>query len=248
MRLFFQSAAGAFIGKLLAALLIAVCVALGVGPEEWAAFVLGDLSYFRQILARIGFVSLAAVVFGSLIWPKLRSSLKGIKFRLPISRNAGHLSDQEISRRIFHFRSDVRFDRLEEYMVRLELAFFNCSDHGVVVERVTGLIICDPPFDAFPLETPHLDMGQTATEGRPVDHFVVMIEQRVPRELVPLITQKLAASMPFSFTLTGLTLWLRRLSGDNSFAVDLWHGISCEKKRDHIVCAEVKPAAGRTIV
>jgi len=91
-------------------------------------------------------------------------------------------------------------------------------------------------------------MGQTATEGRPVDHFVVMIEQRVPRELVPLITQKLAASMPFSFTLTGLTLWLRRLSGDNSFAVDLWHGISCEKKRDHIVCAEVKPAAGRTIV
>ena len=70
MRVFSKAAAGAFVGKCFASLLIAICVALGFGPEQWASFLLGDLSgYLGRVLARIGFLALGFTTFAFLARP-----------------------------------------------------------------------------------------------------------------------------------------------------------------------------------
>jgi hypothetical protein len=175
-----------------------------------------------------------------------RSLFRNWKFRWPITRRKQQPCETaELPDRIFHFRSDVDFKRLDEFQVKLELAFFNGSNIRVVVDKITGLIICNPPFDAFPLEGPHLAVNQTAAEGRPFDRFGVTVEQRMPRELVPLIIQKLDTGMPFSFTLTSLMIWLRPVNGEDPFTAKLWHGIHCEKKQDYILCGEIRALSGR---
>ena len=82
----------------------------------------------------------------------------------PISRRIEKLRIS-LADRIFHFGSHLIFDRLNEFQITLELDFFNGNDETVVIERVAGLIIWDPPFDAFALEPPHLDVSQTVAEG-----------------------------------------------------------------------------------
>ena len=53
---------GAWAGKIAAALFIAVCAALGFGPEKWATYVLSGL--VEPLAARIGFIALGgAAVF-----------------------------------------------------------------------------------------------------------------------------------------------------------------------------------------
>jgi len=59
--------AGGFFGKLLAALLIAVCVVLGFGPDTWAKFMIGE--WATPLIARIGFVLLAIVTAFAILWP-----------------------------------------------------------------------------------------------------------------------------------------------------------------------------------
>jgi hypothetical protein len=55
--------AGSLLGRLLAALLIAVCVVLGFGPDRWAAFVIGGLPlWITPPALRLALLLLAAVV------------------------------------------------------------------------------------------------------------------------------------------------------------------------------------------
>jgi hypothetical protein len=56
----------AFLGKVAAALFIAVCIALGFGPTEWAAMILGT---DPTLLARAGFLFLALLAAVGLLWP-----------------------------------------------------------------------------------------------------------------------------------------------------------------------------------
>lgn len=63
MRSFWQAVAGAFFGKLLAALFIVICMALGFGPGKWAAVVIGASQTEWIWAARAGFITLAIAVF-----------------------------------------------------------------------------------------------------------------------------------------------------------------------------------------
>ncbi len=169
----------------------------------------------------------------------------GNKNAIPARATDDALAKFPLTDRIYHFRSDVNFDRIGEYLIKFELAFFNGTGERIVIEKVSGLVTCDPPFNEFHLEPSYMAANQTTTEARPLDRFGVTVEQRVPRELAPLIIQKLDTGMPFSFTLTGLMISLRPASGTASFTAKLWHGISCEKNRNYIVCAECVPMSGR---
>jgi hypothetical protein len=172
---------------------------------------------------------------------RIQRRIGELEFRWPISRRVRQSSLIAPAERVFHFGSLLIFERLHEFMFQLKLEFFNGNYEAVVIERVTGVIGCDSPFDAFVLDAPHLDMSKTSTEGKPLNPFEVTMEQRIPIELAPLLAQKLDAGLPFSFTLTGLTLWLRSVSGGESFPATLWHGIKC-KKRQAVVCGRITQA------
>jgi hypothetical protein len=96
MRPFLQSAAGAFVGKILAAIFIAVCVAVGFGPDAWATFLLGDLSSLARIISRIGFLLLAMTVVCFVIWPKLRPWWRRLGFRWPVTFH-NQITTEELS-------------------------------------------------------------------------------------------------------------------------------------------------------
>jgi hypothetical protein len=59
----------AFSGKIAATLFIAVCIALGFGPTEWAAMLLG---VEFQLIGRAIFVLLAMATLAGLLWPYWR--------------------------------------------------------------------------------------------------------------------------------------------------------------------------------
>src|SRR6266852_4092774 len=61
--------AGAFLGKITAALFVAICVALGFGPTEWAAMILGVEPSW---IGRAVFVFLAVATIVSLLSPYWR--------------------------------------------------------------------------------------------------------------------------------------------------------------------------------
>jgi len=58
----------AFLGRIAAYLFVAICAALGFGPPEWAAMILGT---DPSLLARAGFLILAALTFAVVAGPHL---------------------------------------------------------------------------------------------------------------------------------------------------------------------------------
>jgi hypothetical protein len=67
MRPFLSAFMGGFLGKIAAAIFIAVCVLLGFGPNEWAAYVVPFA--VPVILIRAGFLVLAALTLVGLLSP-----------------------------------------------------------------------------------------------------------------------------------------------------------------------------------
>jgi hypothetical protein len=72
-----------FLGKLAGALFIAICLALGFGPDRWAKFIVtGFPTWVTPGLAQAVFATLAAITFISLTWsPWMR--LAGLLWRRP---------------------------------------------------------------------------------------------------------------------------------------------------------------------
>jgi hypothetical protein len=67
--IFTKAFAGGFFGKLAETLFIAVCLALGFGPDEWAKFIMTGLPIgVTPVLAQAVFLTLAALTFGALTW------------------------------------------------------------------------------------------------------------------------------------------------------------------------------------
>lgn len=58
-----------FVGRLAAALFIAICVFLGFGPKEWAAFVISGRQWVTPAVAQWAFLGLGALVLGSMLGP-----------------------------------------------------------------------------------------------------------------------------------------------------------------------------------
>jgi len=57
---FARALAGSLVGKIIAGLFVAVCIALGFGPEKWAAFMIAELPlWITPTVARFAFVFLA---------------------------------------------------------------------------------------------------------------------------------------------------------------------------------------------
>ena len=66
--------AGGFVGKVLGTLVVAICLALGVGPDEWADFIITGLPHWvTPVLARTVFLVLAVTVSALLGWTIMRS-------------------------------------------------------------------------------------------------------------------------------------------------------------------------------
>jgi hypothetical protein len=68
MNTFIKAGIGALAGKLIAALFIAICATIGLGPEKWAAFLVEGLpNWVTPDKVRIAFLILASLVFYFLI-------------------------------------------------------------------------------------------------------------------------------------------------------------------------------------
>jgi hypothetical protein len=71
---FWRAMAGGFVGKILGALFIAICLALGFGPTEWASFMIAELpTWVTPTAARMAFLSLAAITAFAFAWPVVRA-------------------------------------------------------------------------------------------------------------------------------------------------------------------------------
>jgi hypothetical protein len=73
MRTFLQALAGSFVGKVLASLFIAICAAIGFGPDRWAAFVIGEMP-IPLLVARVLFLGLGALAIIYLVVSRLPST------------------------------------------------------------------------------------------------------------------------------------------------------------------------------
>jgi hypothetical protein len=234
MRLFFQSAAGAFVGKLLASIFIAVCVGLGFGPQEWARFVLGDLPYFGQIAARIAFIVLGLGVLLLLVWPQF-SGANRITFQWPVARRVNKALDPQRARRVFHFRSDVQF-YLDDLMIKIVLSLFNGTDQSLSVASMTGSISIDGVTN--PLIPPQLETPRK-TGSPPFSRFSISLIQPVTRETAQFISDRLASGQSVTLNLMNLFPRCRCEPSGDSFISRIWQGIVCRKKEKDIDVGEV---------
>jgi hypothetical protein len=77
VRIFATAFVGGFLGKIAAAIFIAVCIALGIGPDRWAEFIISGLGeWATPERARIGFFVLAALTFLLVFVPSIISGQK----------------------------------------------------------------------------------------------------------------------------------------------------------------------------
>ena len=75
--MFWKAFLGGFLGKLVAGIFIAICLARGFGPDEWVEFMITNLpSWITPTAAQIVFVGLGITTLGFLVFPY-------INFRLP---------------------------------------------------------------------------------------------------------------------------------------------------------------------
>jgi hypothetical protein len=70
MSIFFKS----FFGKIIAALFIAICAALGFGPEIWANYVITNApNWITPKISQYSFITLGSITFVSILWNKITS-------------------------------------------------------------------------------------------------------------------------------------------------------------------------------
>ena len=64
MPIFWKSFFGSFFGKIAAVVFVAVCIAIGFGPDEWAKFLLTDFpKFFTPRMAQTLFIILGIFTF-----------------------------------------------------------------------------------------------------------------------------------------------------------------------------------------
>lgn len=69
MSVFAKSFFGAFLGKIVSVAFIAICAALGFGPDKWVEFLISGMPvWFTPEIARYIFLMLASVVFTAFLW------------------------------------------------------------------------------------------------------------------------------------------------------------------------------------
>ena len=61
----------AFLGRLLATTFVALCIALGFGPDKWAAALIGAQPPLIVWAVRGGFLLLGAITFVCALWPTI---------------------------------------------------------------------------------------------------------------------------------------------------------------------------------
>lgn len=67
-------------GKVVAALFIAVCAIFGLGPERWAEFVISGISsWLTPQMAQLAFLTLGFITLITVVWNKIRSLFLTIK-------------------------------------------------------------------------------------------------------------------------------------------------------------------------
>jgi hypothetical protein len=70
-RIFLTAFAGGFAGKILAALFVAVCLVLGVGPDKWASYLVAGVGDWATPGARIAFITLGMITFFAAFGPTI---------------------------------------------------------------------------------------------------------------------------------------------------------------------------------
>jgi hypothetical protein len=64
-----------FVGGILRTLFVAICIALGVGPDKWAAFLIAGMPFLLTPgVVRLAFLLLASLTLASLLWNKILNS------------------------------------------------------------------------------------------------------------------------------------------------------------------------------
>jgi hypothetical protein len=107
MKRFLQSLAGSFVGRFVAVLVIAVLAAVGLGPDRWAAWLLG-LSINSALIARVILLLAAAIMSGLLVTAIIVSRTSGIinvQQRWPLRRVWRRLrvASKKLKRRMVRF-------------------------------------------------------------------------------------------------------------------------------------------------
>jgi hypothetical protein len=110
-----------FVSNILSVLFVAICVALGFGPTEWAEFLVAGMPIFVTTgIVRLILLLLASVTLASLLWNKIIESQTWLKivflitaclpfvagsfYVTAVPRVQRHLSPNEIDRLVIHFQ------------------------------------------------------------------------------------------------------------------------------------------------
>ena len=123
-RVFFSALSGAFVGKILAALFIAVCLMFGIGPDNWAEWIISGLGdQITPSIARYAFLTLAALtafaVFGPSLWRLIFQS--PTKLSVAPGSNVEHQIDQTISDALAEYLLEAQ--ELRDRKIRTEEEF-----------------------------------------------------------------------------------------------------------------------------
>jgi hypothetical protein len=67
-----RNVVSSFVGGILRTIFVAICYALGFGPDKWAAFLVAGMPFLiTPGVARLAFLLLGSLTLLSLLWPKI---------------------------------------------------------------------------------------------------------------------------------------------------------------------------------
>lgn len=158
MGVFIKAMAGGFVGKLVATIFIAVCVAFSFGPELWVQFILQGSAHLTASNARglffaLGLAAMLLLLFSIFKSPPSAKLLTAEQLEYALNITGLSLYSDKKGKRKRNIQIGVNLENTSRHAIRYEMDSIFVSIAGAVVSDSeflsTGLILRSGATDVF---------------------------------------------------------------------------------------------------
>jgi hypothetical protein len=159
MGTFIKAAAGGFVGKLLATLFIAACVAVSFGPDRWVSFIIdGAPSFLTPSNARAMFLVAAIIITLLLLMSLFQSapsnpSIAASQIEYGLSVTGIVLFADKLGKRKRNIQVGVGLKNVTPYILRYDVDYMFVSVNDVAIDEPkfsnNGLVLRPGETDVF---------------------------------------------------------------------------------------------------
>jgi hypothetical protein len=127
-----------------------------------------------------------------------------------------------------------------DFYVEIWAKVFNATGVAIAAHHIQGLVKYQDGDEKISLPAPQFRAGAAPKSVANNSEFMVVLEQRIPAEIVRKINAQLSAGTAANFDLNSLDIWLEPVGGpDERARLPIWNGMTLKKYQDRILVGQV---------